>query len=1719
MRAPGSVSRCILTLLVLIAVSCSIEVDHRETAWEDGEDAAEDRPTRAAADDRSSPAVPTDQSSGGQSCGDGTCHPDGENCASCAEDCPCPAQMICLDDQCHYSGRVNECEWVCTNTTPCDEACAVWDPSREEYDYTNCGDYGTCDYPTQTCGQMGGDHCSPTLSCPAGHRSLGESTDCRRCCQKKCGDGDCAPNIEDCGNCPEDCPCPGGTSCVDHQCVDQQQTCSNMGGNHCSQSGSCPAGFKNLGSSSDCSPCCKQKCGDGMCAPSKEDCASCEADCACPAGEVCVGHRCEDEELGKDCERVCTESTPCTEPCQEWDPIGQEYDFTNCGNFGVCDYPTQTCGEMGGDHCGTEATCPRGHASLGKTLDCNPCCEKLCGNGECDQGEEDCTTCPEDCVCPANQVCLAHVCEEVGQGKECLTVCTPTQRCDEPCQEWDPQREEYVFTNCENFGVCAFPTKTCGDLGGDHCSDTASCPPGHASLGKTLDCNPCCEKLCGNGECDQGEEDCGTCPEECGCPAGQVCLANNCEETGQGKDCLSVCTPTQSCGEPCQEWDPLEEEYDFTNCGNYGVCNYDALVSGNGSLVKEQNLPETLACGATYQASVTMQNIGTSTWSGAEGYSLGARSGDDSFTTLTRIPLPPGVTIPPNTIDEEGSTHTFEFTLNGGDMAGVRLTDWQMVQGEEFFGDIAYQPVTVPPEGCSSTGTYIYHCEATAQDGYGRKLRGKRVLMQTFLYGTPDEPGLEAERHQVAYTNNRGKAFLSLELPYAIDVLKCSIDLGLEHHYTPFKQIGGIRTGGIDQPLPSGAVVEVTAIAAPASDKTLTVRGLKGGNASMDLFLPQNRRYTHVVVIPEPIDFGEQKRQTRRDLEGMWFRFDKLLTKLYEHGVAAWLVQPPATAQNIHEQAAEFAQAINTAAEYRNLNKKVVVFSYSLGAIVARLATTRWQKDAAWRDELNLPSTLPISLVAFGDGALRGANANVELQELLWEKEKADMFNADTCAAQQLLRVSCQKGPCVGDNYRAFFFDGEPITFRSGTYPGDAHPYSFDDSEMINSGTWEYTCDKGPAVFSLGFPEGVPGSERPRLVAHSHGCWDHGNTCYGDWRDWNSNGADLCPRVNGQWSPNPGDKVLYLKSGCPSGYKDVHLFSSGLDVAPGSRFPTSFERREEKADLNLLFRFLANLFCGGPEGLFHQYFAFTFIPITSALAANSPAAIPFDAHRPIHQTNCYQGSHDSPPPGVESWLRQEILAALDASPSLNSSPEARIERIDSASAELGVSLDGTASSDADGEVTDYLWQLGDGAVAVGESVTHQFPSAGSYTVALTVKDDGGATDTTMIGVTVGDQVSNTPQGIDVLVRPTDALTGTSPIAIRFPVVSHPGITHLTIDSEGPPPPEGYHHHTGLSYYRVDSDADYILFTGSAATVCLDYDEALYYDEAAIRLFSHEGQEGWIDITTDLDTDANVICGESVSIAMFGLWEPHVPLDVSISSIGLCDATCSISFTATVSNAENQTLRYSWSGCAAGATSASVVCETTGSGYVEATVLVSDSTNRRTTATHSVAVYPAEYAVGEWGPCESEDTYVCTSTANDGCRRDGQSTRQAEETAWTLDPNQATELPPLTQPCVDTTKGYIAGYAIGPWGPCSEPCGTGIKHRTVYPNAWKPTPPSAEAPQSTKSCNQNPCAYTCYDYTNMYPRKSECKADGWRVCERRYRPDGVGGTLKCWKGFK
>jgi len=57
-----------------------------------------------------------------------------------------------------------------------------------------------------------------------------------------------------------------------------------------------------------------------------------------------------------------------------------------------------------------------------------------------------------------------------------------------------------------------------------------------------------------------------------------------------------------------------------------------------------------------------------------------------------------------------------------------------------------------------------------------------------------------------------------------------------------------------------------------------------------------------------------------------------------------------------------------------------------------------------------------------------------------------------------------------------------------------------------------------------------------------------------------------------------------------------------------------------------------------------------------------------------------------------------------------------------------ITFDASSSYDSDGEIVAYEWNFGDGNADSGKVVTHSYVAEGSYTVTLTVTDNGGLTD-------------------------------------------------------------------------------------------------------------------------------------------------------------------------------------------------------------------------------------------------------------------------------------------------------------------------------------------------------------------------------------------------------
>ncbi len=128
---------------------------------------------------------------------------------------------------------------------------------------------------------------------------------------------------------------------------------------------------------------------------------------------------------------------------------------------------------------------------------------------------------------------------------------------------------------------------------------------------------------------------------------------------------------------------------------------------------------------------------------------------------------------------------------------------------------------------------------------------------------------------------------------------------------------------------------------------------------------------------------------------------------------------------------------------------------------------------------------------------------------------------------------------------------------------------------------------------------------------------------------------------------------------------------------------------------------------------------------------------------------------------------------------------------------------------------------------------------------------------------------NTPVGSDVSVNPGDENGNGSPLWVTFASIAQEGLTSLVMTEAGPDLPGSFT--LGDSKY-------YHLTTTATSTgliyICIQYDEAsLTVPEASLRMLHYDTElipPAWVDVTADLDTDANQICGWTDHLSPFAI---------------------------------------------------------------------------------------------------------------------------------------------------------------------------------------------------------------------------------------------------------
>jgi Leucine-rich repeat (LRR) protein len=137
----------------------------------------------------------------------------------------------------------------------------------------------------------------------------------------------------------------------------------------------------------------------------------------------------------------------------------------------------------------------------------------------------------------------------------------------------------------------------------------------------------------------------------------------------------------------------------------------------------------------------------------------------------------------------------------------------------------------------------------------------------------------------------------------------------------------------------------------------------------------------------------------------------------------------------------------------------------------------------------------------------------------------------------------------------------------------------------------------------------------------------------------------------------------------------------------------------------------------------------------------------------------------------------------------------------------------------------------------------------------------------------------TPEGSSVIVTPTDNTTGTSPVTLTFEYVTESGGTTLVTSESGPTPPSGFQLGDPATYYDITTTATY----SGLIEICISYIEGSYIGpEELLRLYHYAGGS-WVDCTTLVDTENNIIYGEVTSLSAFAILMPEAPVFQSLTA--------------------------------------------------------------------------------------------------------------------------------------------------------------------------------------------------------------------------------------------
>lgn len=114
---------------------------------------------------------------------------------------------------------------------------------------------------------------------------------------------------------------------------------------------------------------------------------------------------------------------------------------------------------------------------------------------------------------------------------------------------------------------------------------------------------------------------------------------------------------------------------------------------------------------------------------------------------------------------------------------------------------------------------------------------------------------------------------------------------------------------------------------------------------------------------------------------------------------------------------------------------------------------------------------------------------------------------------------------------------------------------------------------------------------------------------------------------------------------------------------------------------------------------------------------------------------------DGPASGGNDWRARALFLGASTAPPANVAPTASFT---ASCVDLTCTFDGSASVDSDGSIVSYSWDFGDGKQGSGQTVSHTYDDADTYSTTLTVKDDQSAS-----GSTTKDVTATAPQASNI----------------------------------------------------------------------------------------------------------------------------------------------------------------------------------------------------------------------------------------------------------------------------------------------------------------------------------------------------------------------------------